>query len=546
MHIRSGILAASMLLGVSVVTADPPAELVLLNGKVFTSASAKPSAEAIAIRGERIIAVDTSDKIKALAGPNTRQLDLQGRVVVPGFNDAHFHHQPRPPGIRLTLRFPEPTWAEVIAALVEGVKQAPAGTWIFGQAGGVVVNDPQATRMALDRVAADHPVLIHSYFGHGHVINSRAMLLLGLRDDEPDPLGGIFEREPGTKRINGKFFEYAGWGPFRRLADSASDDQIVASLRAMADEAVRFGVTSIQIMTNASPDRYVTLLRRAQLPLRVRVIRWPPTDTRGRDLQDGRSLPRYPPGAPLVTVSGTKWILDGTPIERGMAVRTPYLDRPGWRGLLLFPPADIEAMLRESMANQDPVLFHAVGDRTIDTVLTAMEALDVDGNWPNRRVRIEHGDGLLADLVPRAKRLGVVVVQNPTHFDPKATSVVDRLGAGHQFFPFRSLLQAGIPLALGSDGPMNPGLNIMFATIHPARPDEALTREQAVEAYTRGSAYAEFAEQDKGSIEPGKLADLAVLSQDIFHVPPPELPKTQSVLTLVGGKVVFDTGAIKQ
>jgi predicted amidohydrolase YtcJ len=161
-------------------------------------------------------------------------------------------------------------------------------------------------------------------------------------------------------------------------------------------------------------------------------------------------------------------------------------------------------------------------------------------------VRIEHGDGLLADLVPRARRLGVIIVQNPTHFDPKLTSVVDRFGPNHQFFPLRSLLKAGIPLAIGSDGPMNPGLNIMLATIHPAWPDEAITREQAVEAYTRRSAYAEFAEGDKGTIEPGKLADLAVLSQDIFQVPLPELPRTQSVLTLVGGNVVFDAGAIKQ
>jgi predicted amidohydrolase YtcJ len=545
MNIRNSILAVSVLLGVSVVAADPPPELVLLNGKVFTSASTKSSAEAIAIRGERIVAVDTSDKIKALAGPNTRRLDLQGRVVVPGFNDAHFHHVPRSPGTHLKLKFPEPAWTEVLDALAEAVKQAPAGTWIFGQVGGVVVNDSQATRTALDRVAPEHPVLIQSWFGHGHVINSRAMPLLAVRDDEPDPLGGIFEREPVTSRITGKFFEYAGWGPFRRLTDNASDEQIVASMRAMAGEAVRFGVTSIQNMTFVSPERYVTLLRQAQLPLRVRVIRWPPTDTRGRDLKDGRSLPRHPPGVPLVTVSGTKWILDGTPIERGMAVRAPYLDRSAWRGSLLFSPASVEAMLRESIANQDPVLFHAVGDRAIDTVLTAMEALDTDGNWRSRRVRIEHGDGLLADLVPRARRLGVIIVQNPTHFDPKLTSVVDRFGPNHQFFPLRSLLKAGIPLAIGSDGPMNPGLNIMLATIHPARPDEAITRQQAVEAYTRGSAYAEFAEGDKGTIEPGKLADLAVLSQDIFQVPLPELPRTQSVLTLVGGNVVFDAGAIR-
>lgn len=198
-------------------------------------------------------------------------------------------------------------------------------------------------------------------------------------------------------------------------------------------------------------------------------------------------------------------------------------------------------MLRESLQRDEQLMVHVAGDRTAETFLNAMEATGGEKQWAQRRVRLEHGDGLMPDLVPRAKRLGVIVVQNPTHFT-LGELMVKRFGEkrSQMLQPVRSLLEAGIPVALGSDGPLNPFLNIMLAASHPGNPKEAITREQAVVAYTLTSAYAEFAEKDKGSLEPGKLADLAVLSQDIFAVPADDLFKTESVLTMVGGKVVYD------
>jgi len=272
----------------------------------------------------------------------------------------------------------------------------------------------------------------------------------------------------------------------------------------------------------------------------------PGTTAAGRDVEEGRGVPRNPNG--LITVSGTKWMTDGVPIEGTFTPReaikmptAPPFDDIFGDLPLTFPEKDIAAMLKESLRDNDQLILHVSGYRAAKAVLDAMDATGGKSVWVGRRVRFEHGDSLFPDLMGRVKEYGIVVVQNPSH-------LMGLSSAGGSAFnkaqPLRSLLAAGIPVALGSDGPTNPFLNIMFATIHVNRPSEAITREQAVVAYTLTSAYAEFSEKEKGSIEPGKLADLAVLSQDIFTVLPDDLPKTQSVLTLVGGKTVYDAGVV--
>jgi hypothetical protein len=189
-------------------------------------------------------------------------------------------------------------------------------------------------------------------------------------------------------------------------------------------------------------------------------------------------------------------------------------------------------------------MIHVSGDSAAALVLRLMAELGPDSAWVRRRVRLEHGDGLTADLWPLARRLGVVVVQNPSHLMVPPSLVAERVGAAPPAAgALRSLLAAGVPLALGSDGPPDPFLNVFFATTHALNPREALTREQAVAAYTRGSAYAEFAEGEKGTLAPGMLADLVVLSQDLFTVPA-AIPATKAVLTLVGGRAVFDAGTL--
>jgi predicted amidohydrolase YtcJ len=357
------------------------------------------------------------------------------------------------------------------------------------------------------------------------------------------PLGGYFERDARTKKLNGRMFEYAQWRQNRFLGEQVSDEEAVRKLKKKADEAVGFGITSMQIMPTMRIERFWRLLEKADLPIRVRAIPFSLTTGNRRDLSEIRALAKLKSANSKITADGIKWILDGTPFERGAALRQPYADDKSARGRLNFSESEIAKMLRESLNLRQPILFHAAGDRTVEAILTAMEnAKTID--WRTRRVRIEHGEGLAPDLMVRAKNLGVVVVQNPTHLAlPEMLHA--RFSADNKFSPVRSLIDGGIPFALGSDGPMNPFLNVMLASIHPARPAEAITREQAVRAYSAGSAYAEFTEREKGSLAAGKLADLTVLSQDIFSVPVPDLPKTQSILTIVGGKIVHDAKILK-
>jgi predicted amidohydrolase YtcJ len=521
----------------SCLTYGQKADLVLFNGSVFTSNTTAPKAEAIAIRGERIVAVGSNSQIKKLAARSAVLIDLKGHTVIPGINDAHFHFSPRPDGFQLQFRSMEPSWREVEDSLTAAVKQAPNGGWIFGVIGGDAVADPNATRNVLDRIVPDNPVELDTYYGHGEIVNSRAMALLNISEAEKDPLGGKFERD-ASGRLNGRIWEYAQWRQARNFSDMVSDAGAIARLKAMASQATRFGITSMQIMPTMRIDRFVRLLKEAHLPIRVRAMPFSLTISSGRDLSEIEQLKDLNSSGDRVMASGIKWILDGTPFEHGAALREPYNDRPDYRGKLAFSESEYPKMVAEALRLKQQLLVHCAGDKPIELLFRSMQDQKV-GDWKPRRWRIEHGDALTSDLVPQAKGLGVIIVQNPTHFSLVGL-IYRRYGRQTKFFSLRSLIDAGIPVALGSDGPMNPYLNIMLAASNPVRPTEAITREQAVRAYTTGSAYAEFAEGEKGILAKGKLADISVLSDDIFAMPASDMPRAHSILTILGGKIVYD------
>lgn len=525
--------------------APQPADLVIVNGKVFTSVEGAPFAEALAIRGDRIVEVGPTPAIQKFAGANTRVIDAGGRVVVPGFNDAHTHPGAERDGVRIAqgdTPMPDPTFKEVRTLVADAAATSPKGTWIFGQIGATIIDDAEATRFSLDEVSKEHPVLLRAWTGHGTFFNTAAMKALGLSETEPDPPGGFFGRlkKGGSKAtLSGFAHEYAEYRIDRKLGEAATDEQIVEAFRREAENAASFGITSLQaMMVTHDAERVGQLLRGANLPVRYRLIRFPLMDP--ATWQPPADAAPAPPGS-MLSVWGTKWIIDGTPIERLAFFTQPYVDRARWLGQPNFKETSVRPMVLKGLESREQVMFHAVGDAAIGQVFSAMISAGSPLRWQSRRTRLEHGDGLVGDLVARAANLGVVLVQNPSHL-ALPNVLPSRFGEARasSMQPLKSAMAAGIRLAIGSDGPLSPGVNLMFATTHPNNPKEAISREEAVRAYTAGSAYAEFAEQEKGTIAPGMLADVAILSQDIFTVPPDALPATTALTTIVGGRVVAE------
>ncbi|GEO11083.1 amidohydrolase [Segetibacter aerophilus] len=515
------------------------ADIILTNGKIFTSNTTQLYAEAIAIKGNRVVGVGSTQTINKLRKPTTKVIDLKGKTVVPGFNDAHYHHEPYTLGYNIP--FPqdgsEPSWQQLKDSIAAAIRQQPKGTFINATMGNDVGTDTSINRWVLDQLAPDHPLMINAYWGHVTYFNTAAIKVFGISETEPDQKGGFFGRFPGTQKLDGRAYENAC--NYLRLKRPTSQQLFLASLNDLGKQALFFGVTSIQNMcTGASPQQFIATLQKQSLPIRLRLIQWGKMNQDGSLALPSKNLSPKIKELPMVNVSGTKWMLDGTPIERSAWYSVDYKDQPGWKGRLNFTKAETRSILDELESRRDQPMFHAVGDSTIDFLLN--ELGEKPGTWSVRRVRFEHGDGLLPASYAAAEKLQIIVVQNPTHF-----SIAGLLNQRYtpkllqNAAPMKSLLQAGIPVALGSDGPLNPYLNIMFACMHPFRPAEALTVGQAVIAYTKTSAYAEM-QDDKGMLAPGQLADLVVLSQDIFTIPLPQLPATNSVLTMVNGKIVLN------
>lgn len=539
-------LAASILViawavfGAACAGATAP-DTVLVNGKIFTANVAQPWAQALAIRGDRVVAVGDTPAIAALAGGHTRRLDLGGRTVVPGINDAHTHISITPPADRLTLPF-DPSLDQIANALRAQIKSTAAGRLIEGEFADRAWDDPSFQRTWLDAIAPDHPVWLSAFTGHGTLLNSKALAFAGIDEQTPRFEGGDIGRG-ADGRLNGRLDEYAESFARRQRAMKTNPSEVARRYRQYAADARAFGITSTQLLGDYLPAVDAsTALVASDTPMRWRYFRFP-IPTAGDTLDSKGPLPPQP--SPTVDMRGMKWILDGTPIERLGFMRQPYSDAPT-SGRLNLAASRIDQFVGWAYGTEDPLAVHAFGDGAIEAYVAAVERGGRPEVWRAKRPRIEHGDMMPPDLIARVKAMGMLVVQNPTHFTFPDIFLA-RYGKERLAWmqPMQSLLDAGIPLAIGSDGPMNPFLNIMAATTHPTNPKEALTREQAVAAYTTGSAFAEFKEKEKGQLAPGMLADLAVLSADVFTVPVAELEAIKSVLTLLGGRIVHETGAVR-
>ena len=540
------ILFAFILLQIALSANAQNPDLILTNGRIFTSDTAQLYVQALAIRSGRITATGTTAAIEKLAAKTTKRLDLGGMLVVPGFNDAHNHLPDGLKATKIALAGMDPAWPVVLDSLQRMAQRIPEGQWIDGIIGPGIANSPEATRFVLDKIAPKHPVRLLSWWGHVGLYNTLGMQKMGIADTQPDPKGGFYERMPDGKTLTGKAYEKNAYFPhtsYPKLAAMRDDNALIALFRGMTQALLKAGITSYQNMCHAATaEDYAKLWKQAGLPFRLRLIRWGDMNADGSLSIPSKELPKTTADLPLLTVSGTKWLLEGTPLEGGAEQVDAYPNRPGWHGRMNYTVPEIEAMCREAIARNDQLHFHIGGSKSMGRLLDLMAGMNVD--WKALRPRFEHGNEIdyRPEYLEKAKQMGIIVVQNPTHFAP-----IEGIPMGPppaHGMAMKTLLNQKIPLAIGSDGPFNPYLNIMFATTHPRRPSEALTREEAVIAYTRMAAYAEFAEQDKGTLTVGKVADLAVLSQNIFTVPTPKMLQTESVLTMVNGVVVYDAGLL--
>lgn len=523
-------------------------DLILTNGKIFTSDTTQLYVEALAIRAGRITASGTTNAIKRLATKNTKHLNLNGMLVVPGFNDAHNHLPDCLNGneIPLNENAMDPSWQWILDTLQQLTKTTPQGQWILIPIGPTIASSSEDTRFDLDKITTNHPVRLLSWMGHVCIFNRLGLEKMGISEVASDPKGGFYERLPDGKTLTGRAIEKNAYNPntsYEKVAAMRDEKKLVSELQGITQAMLQLGITSYQNMcTGATAGDYIRIWQKAGLPFRLRLIRWGDMNPDGTLSIPGKELPKKISTLPLVTVSGTKWLMEGTPDEEYAEQFEPYPNRPNWYGKMNYTMPEVEKMIREAVNRHDQLMFHIVGDKSVGKLLDLMEKMNID--WKPLRPRFEHADKIdyLPKYLEQAKRMGIIVIENPTNFSENFPAV-------RKTSPFdmamKTLLLKGIPLGIGSDGPFNPFLNIMFAVTHPRRHSEAISREEAVIAYTATNAFAEFEEQNKGTLTVGKVADLAVLSQDIFEIPVPALPQTKSILTMVNGKIVYDAQVLK-
>ncbi len=384
-------------------------------------------------------------------------------------------------------------------------------------------------------------------------VNSRALEVLGIKDSDPDPVGGWYGRT-AEGRLNGRIRERAEIRVIRRLSEAVSPAEAAKIFAATGAQYARWGVTSFhQMANNLSLKSTLAALSSATPTIKWSIYAWGLPNSAIDEAWGEFSTAGA--ASPLVRIAGSKWMLDATPIERDAHLREAYQGSPGNKGRPNYTPEEVRQILRGALKERRQLALHVSGDGEMARLFGLMEEVAPAATWRHQRVRIEHGDGLTPDLLPMAKRLGVILVENPLHVAPSRDEtggemMVTRLGEkrARDFQLLKSVVTSGVPLALGSDAGgevANPFLNIMLAVRYDRNPAEALTREQALIAYTSGAAYAEQAEKRKGAIAVGKAADLAVLSQDILTAPLERLPATRSLLTLVDGRAVHEDSALR-
>jgi hypothetical protein len=554
------VVSLAVLFCATAADAQVYATLVLVNGHVWTENPAQPEAEAVAVYGNRILRVGTSEEVRRLAGPPTRVIDLHGRRVVPGFNDAHVHFAIGGQVLANVQLLDAASQAEFRARIARFAQLQPAGAWIRSGIWDHERWTPAVlpTHQLIDDVTSKNPVFIMRLDGHMGLANALAMKLAGVDRNTKDVPGGVIVRDADGNPTG--IFKDAAMTLIHRVIPPLSVEQTETAILAAQQEAARNGVTSVQEMADNQDDTtgpqhlraLQALEREGQLKVRIsvnlRLLDW--KNLAGSGMQAGFS-------DGLIQVGGLKAFADGGLGASTAWLFAPYNDAPTTSGLATDELQHPEQMFTD-MKGADKaglqIAIHAIGDRANRTILDLYQRVEKDNGPRDRRLRIEHAQHLTAADIPRFAQLHVIASMQPYHAIDDGRWAEKRLGPEriHYAYDFRSLLDSGAILAFGSDWPVAPLKPLMGIYAAVTRrtldnrnpngwiPEQKISVAQAVHAYTMGSAYAQFDEKIKGSLEPGKLADLAVLSEDIFHIDPVQIQNTHVDLTIFNGRVIYD------
>lgn len=528
-------------------------DLLFVNASVHTMDAARPTAEALAVLGNRIVALGSNADLRGLAGAARRVIDAHGCTLLPGFNDAHVHFLQGGFSLANVDLRDAATPAEMSQRLGEFAHRIPKGAWILG---GDWDHErwpgaPLPTRQMIDPATPQHPVFVNRLDGHMALANSAALKLAGLTSKTPDPPGGLIVRDSAGEPT-GVLKDSALELVERVLPPKTFGEKHTAALAATA-HAASLGVTSVTDMS-AGEDvgLYQSMAQRGELKTRIyaagSIVSWEVL---------ARTGVRAAFGSDLVRIGALKGFADGSLGSSTALFFEPYHDAPNTRGLL-FDQMLPEGIMLERVSGADKsglqIIIHAIGDEANYRILEIYRQVAETNGARDRRFRIEHAQHLRPGELPRFARQHAVASMQPYHMADDGRWCEKRIGVERSkgTYAFRSLLDSGAVLAFGSDWPVAP-LNVcagLKAAVtrqtldgrHPNgwMPEQKITLEEAVLAYTAGAAYAEFADTVKGTLTAGKLADLVLLDRDIYRLPPDQLDQVKVQLTVMDGRVVYE------
>ncbi len=536
----------SLILGAAM--AMQSADTIFVNGRVYVQKGRFETA--LAVRGDQVLAVGDDATVKALAGKATRVIDLKGRLVTPGYNDAHVHFIDGGFGLLSVDLRDAKDEADFAARIGAYAASLPKGAWVLNGNWDHERWKSQAlpTKALIDQVTKDNPVAVSRLDGHMLLANSPALLAAGIDRSTKDPFGGTIVRD-ASGEPTGVLKDNAQDILYKALPEPTREMNVRAAKAALA-HAASVGVTSVQ--DNSPIDALPTYQQiRAEGGLLTRINVWRPVGAMKSLIDAGV---RSGLGDDWIRIGAIKILSDGSMGAGTAAFFEPYSDEPTTSGLLLYPVEEINRMIDEADAAGFQLAVHAIGDRANALVLDAFEKAAAARPRADRRFRIEHAQVVRRADLPRYAKLKVVASIQPSHCIDDMRWARKRIGAERcrMAYNSKSFLDAGIPVAFGTDWfvePLDPRLGLYAAVTRELVeggpkdgffPEERISLDSAIDLYTRGSAYAEFADERKGTLEPGKLADLAVFAADLFKVEPRKILTTPVDLTMVGGRVVFE------